>query len=268
MTSAWRVVSLRYGSMLSMKSSPVERPVEPVAVGRRQHRVARDGDHRPDLPVAGGVDLLGERGGGQFGQRPPGSRRPGCASGRCVKPRPGPGGRGRGCGGPSGNIAPPGRSRLPVRTLTTSTSQLPSVPNSTVDVPIRPYTAAVGAAASSRASVRMSSAGDAAVRGDGLRREVPWPGSRTCVDAGDVLGEPRSSVDKALFEQHVDDGEQQRGVGAGPRRDVAVGEFGGAGAGRVDDDEPAAARAQRRAACRGSRRRWPDCRWTPGDSRR
>ncbi len=55
--------------MLSMNSDAVERTVEAVAVGRRQHRVARDGDHRLDLPVAGGVDLLGERGGGQFGQR-------------------------------------------------------------------------------------------------------------------------------------------------------------------------------------------------------
>ncbi len=40
------------------------------------------------------------------------------------------------------------------------------------------------------------------------------------------------------------DGEQQGGVGAGTGSDVAIGEFGGAGAGRVDDDEPAAALAQ------------------------
>ena len=40
------------------------------------------------------------------------------------------------------NIAPPSRSRLPVSTFTTSTSQLASVPNSWVQVPIRPYTAA------------------------------------------------------------------------------------------------------------------------------
>ena len=37
-----------------------------------------------------------------------------------------------------GNIAPPSRSRLPVSTLTASTSQLASVPNSCVQVPIRP----------------------------------------------------------------------------------------------------------------------------------
>ena len=36
------------------------------------------------------------------------------------------------------NIAPPGRSRLPVSTLMTSTSQEASVPNSWVHVPMRP----------------------------------------------------------------------------------------------------------------------------------
>jgi hypothetical protein len=35
------------------------------------------------------------------------------------------------------NIAPPGRSRFPVSTLSTSTSQLAVVPNSCVQVPIR-----------------------------------------------------------------------------------------------------------------------------------
>ncbi len=36
------------------------------------------------------------------------------------------------------NIAPPSRSRFPVSALTTSTSQLVSVPNSCVQVPMRP----------------------------------------------------------------------------------------------------------------------------------
>ncbi|MCW2643281.1 MAG: hypothetical protein JWP76_5587 [Dactylosporangium sp.] len=55
----------------------------------------------------------------------------------------------------SGNIAPPSRSRLPVRTLRTSTSQLVTVPYATVVVPIRPYTAARSADASSAASSRI-----------------------------------------------------------------------------------------------------------------
>ena len=98
--------------------------------------------------------------------------RPGCASGRSRSRVPGSGGRGAGAVGPSGNIAPPGRSRFPVRTLSTSTSQLASVPNSTVQVPIRPYTAAVGAAASSRASARISSALTPQCVADALRGEV------------------------------------------------------------------------------------------------
>ena len=57
----------------------------------------------------------------------------------------------------------------------TSTSQLPSVPNSTVDVPIRPYTAAEGAAAISRAKVADVFGGDAAVGGDGLRVRTRSP---------------------------------------------------------------------------------------------
>ena len=44
------------------------------------------------------------------------------------------------------NIAPPGRSRLPVAMLTTSISQDAVVPNSVTVVPIRPYTLAAGAA--------------------------------------------------------------------------------------------------------------------------
>ena len=55
-------------------------------------------------------------------------------------------------------MAPPSRSRLPVSTFSTSTSQLVSVPNDCVVVPIRPYTAARSAPASSRASRRICSA--------------------------------------------------------------------------------------------------------------
>jgi hypothetical protein len=57
------------------------------------------------------------------------------------------------------NITPPSRSRFPVSTFSTSTSHEASVPNSCVQVPTRPYTAARGAAASSRAMRRISPAG-------------------------------------------------------------------------------------------------------------
>jgi hypothetical protein len=47
---------------------------------------------------------------------------------------------------------------LPVSAFSTSTSQLACVPNSWVQVPMRAYTAARSAAASSRAILRISSA--------------------------------------------------------------------------------------------------------------
>ena len=66
------------------------------------------------------------------------------------------------------------------------------------------------------------------------------------VDTVDVVGHsPEIRCDKALFEEHVHDGEQQRGVGARADGEVPIGQFGGAGAGRIDDGEPAAALAQR-----------------------
>ena len=79
--------------------------------------------------------------------------------------------------------------------------------------------------------------------GDRLRREVgcqlpDQPGT------GDVLGQV-TEFDEVLVEQHVHHREQQRGVRAGARRDVAIGEFGGTGAGGVDDGEPAATLPQR-----------------------
>ncbi len=54
-----------------------------------------------------------------------------------ANPLPGPAGAPAGAVAESGKRAPPGRSRLPVRMFSTSTSQLASVPNSTVQLPIR-----------------------------------------------------------------------------------------------------------------------------------
>ena len=85
--------------------------------------------------------------------------------------------------------------------------------------------------------------GHAAVGGDVVRREPV--GQRTnVVDTADVFGHS-PEVDKAFFEEHVHDREQQRGVGARPGSNVPIGQFGRACAGRVDDDEPAAALTQR-----------------------
>ena len=79
--------------------------------------------------------------------------------------------------------------------------------------------------------------------GDELGCELVGQGAHL-VDADDVIGEAAEVGHQVLVEQRVHDGEQQRRVRSGPGRDVAVGEFGGAGARRVDDRQPAAALAQ------------------------
>ena len=56
------------------------------------------------------------------------------------------------------NIVPPGRSRLPVRMLIACTAHWHTTPWACVDTPIRPWTAADGAAARSRARRRTASA--------------------------------------------------------------------------------------------------------------
>src|SRR6266568_1888336 len=98
------------------------------------------------------------------------------------------------------NIAPSGRSRLPVRVLATSTSQL-----------------ACGAA--DRRGV------DAAHRrhrfGAELSREV-----LDLLDPGDVIGDGPER-DKLLLEQRVHDAEEEMRVGARPDEQVLVRLFGG-----------------------------------------
>ncbi len=57
-----------------------------------------------------------------------------------------------------GNMAPPGRSKLPVTTLSASMSQLPTGPNSLVHTPTRPYATARRAPAKPRPRARIVSA--------------------------------------------------------------------------------------------------------------
>ena len=71
------------------------------------------------------------------------------------------------------NSMPPSTSRCPVKVLSTSTSQLASVPYSCVHVPMRAYTAARGVVANCLAKARMVGAGtpqreatDSGVKGD------------------------------------------------------------------------------------------------------
>ena len=107
--------------------------------GVEQARVAAQREQRADLALAGRLDLLGERGDGQLAERPRAGRARGSSSGPVRKPRAGASGSALVWpAAASGNIAPPSRSRLPVSALSTSTSQLASVPNSCVVVPMRP----------------------------------------------------------------------------------------------------------------------------------
>ena len=76
----------------------------------------------------------------------------------------------------------------------------------------------------------------------GLGREVARQ-LADLVEPGEVLAAGR--VDEPLVEDHVDEREQQQRVGAGADEEVLVGLLGGAGAPRVDDDDLAAAGADR-----------------------
>ena len=161
-------------STATMKSRPAEGGVEAAAVGRGQHRVAGDGDERPDLALARRVDLLGQA-------RRPAARRSVSGSPRTrLRRRPmldAPADRGA-CPGcwtaPAAalvNMAPPGRSRLPVSALSTSTSQRrqrAELGGGGADAAVD---ARGGRAARSRASRRIVGRLDAGDRGDGLGRE-------------------------------------------------------------------------------------------------
>ena len=79
--------------------------------------------------------------------------------------------------------------------------------------------------------------------GDRLGRKVSRRGT-DLLDADDVVGQS-AEIGQVLVEQHVDDGEQQRSVGAGARRYVEVGHLGGTRPVRIQHHQPAAALADR-----------------------
>ena len=151
----------------------LDRALEAAAVGGREHRVAGDRDERAHLTLARGLDLLGQHGHGQLAEQ---LRQPAHAAVPAPEASP---------AAPAPphdeffwpaaarvNIAPPSRSRLPVSTLSTSTSQLACVPNSCVQVPMRAYTAAaLGGGQLARHAADLAGL-DAARAGHGLGREV------------------------------------------------------------------------------------------------
>ena len=105
--------------------------------------------------------------------------------------------------------------------------------------------------------------GDAGRRRDGLGREVARPAPRrrrrrrTC----------SPGVAEALVEDHVDEREEQQRVGPGPDPQVLVGELRAARAPRVDDDDLAAAVADRLRSGRARRAPSSASRSTPPGSR-
>ena len=157
-----------------MKSSPARARSSRSPSGAESTGLPATRDHagsgrRPAVSISSASAASG-----QFGYHLGVSGRPGCASARARSPCRVPAGRGARSVAESGNIAPPGRSRLPVRTL------------SDVDQPAgRGCRTRLCRCRSgrirrrwvrrrvSRAMARMSSGGHAAVRGDGLGRELP-----------------------------------------------------------------------------------------------
>ena len=122
----------------------LDRALEPAAVRRRDERVAGDRDERAHLALARACRSPRPAPTRAARRSTPAARARGSASARTARPsrrRPAPGRVPLARPPRSGNIAPPSRSRLPVSTFSTSTSQLACVPNSCVQVPIRAYTA-------------------------------------------------------------------------------------------------------------------------------
>ena len=235
-----------------MKSSDSSARATRSALGVLTARVAGERDQRADLALARRLDLLGQAGDRQLAEAPRRAPRTRTASGRARRPRRC---RARPCVRAEpvaafGNIAPPGRSRLPVSTLSTSTSQLASVPNVCVVVPMRPYDR--GRCSSAPAAQLAREAPDRRRRRcrsgrDGLGRERL--GQRAdLVEPGDVLAGSRVAGPRRRARAPSP---QQQRVGAGADEDVLVGLLGGARAARVDDDDL----ARRARGCARSRPR-------------
>jgi hypothetical protein len=218
--------------------------VEPVAVGCGQHRVGGDGDEGPDrlAPLGRGVDLLGERGERQLALRLGVLTHPGvpAAEGEAVA-RSGRAGRAVG-----GRLREEGAA---------GAVEVAGEDVEDVDEPAAERAVRDGAAADAAVDgggrrggeFAGESAGHVGVhvtgRGDRLGGEVPY-GLAQFVDAFEVPGQ-LAGVGEALLEQDVRHRREEECVGAGADRDVPVGEFGGAGAARVDHGEGAAAGLER-----------------------
>ena len=137
--------------------------------------------------------------------------------------------------------------------FTTSTSQDASVPNSWVQVPMRPYTAARSVVARSRATRRIVSASmpHTGATTSGEKSRASRSTSSSPVDVALGVAE----LHQPLGDDRVHDAEQEVRVGARPDEEVLVGLLRGLRPARVDHDEPAAAGPDRPQPTRARRAR-------------
>ncbi len=248
-----------------------QRARQPLAAGHREHGVAGERDERADLALARGLHLLGHGGRGEHAAE---LGQPADAAAVAARGRDGPTRRARPARSMAGrvNMAPPGRSKLPVTTLSASMSQLPTAPNSLVQTPTRPYATARLAPAKPRARARMVVASmpiAGATRSGAKRAAMAWSTESPRAARVDLR-----RVAEPLGEDHVEHGEEQRRVAAGADEVVLVGVGGRLGAARIDEHEAPAALAhaleaaahvaERHHAAVGGRRGW---RPGPGRSR-
>ena len=236
--------------------------VEPAGVGRRQHRVAGHRDEAPDLALAGRVDLLGQADDRQLAERlragpAPGWR--GARGGRAGPTRAAP----RVLAPPAGRLGEHGAAGAVevagggVDHVDEPGGQGAELGGGGADPPVD----AGGRGGGQLAGQPADGVGrDAGGRLDGLRGERRGQPEHVVEPA--QPGPGRARVDQPLGGQHVEDGEEQEGVAAGPDGDVLVGQFGGAGPPGVDHHHPPAPGLEGARAGRASRARWRGSRWT------
>ena len=223
-----------------------------------------------DLTRARGEDLLGEDGRPGTRPAPRGGRSPASARDRSgtrvrCRARRGSSDRRRRA---SRTSHPPGRSRLPVNTLTTSMSHEavgPELGRGRADPAVHRGRRGGGELACEPADRRRIDAG----RGrDRLGRERDHCGT-DIVETGEVRRDVRARIGETFVEQRVARSRPASSASdAGADREPLVGLLGGAAAPRIDDHELAARSPASPRSAPGSRARCTGCRSTRTDWRR
>ena len=257
-----------------MKSSPSIARSSRSAVGRRDDRVAGDGDERAHLALAGRLDLLGQARRPAARRRSRAARARGCASARSARPCRVPGVArrvalpGRGAAGTSRR--PRGRGCRSARSARRPASwracRTPAC-RCRCGRRRRPR----GAAGQLARHAPDLAGLDAARARHALGREVAHERASTSLEAVDVLARARPGSTRPSSTSVQAIAASSRRVGAGADEVVLVGLLGGARAARVDHHDLAAALADARAAGRACRAPSAGCRsrragWRPGSA--